>query len=116
MIFDPNQPQTADEQEPITPRLFLREPGWRIGHKHGSDREFCHSIAPGQNYYHRLSDGEIFVYTGEEKLCIPCADRRGLLHFEPRTLRPALQGRYVEGPAHPDDTIPVADRDDLGSS
>ena len=68
-------------------RLFLREPGWQIGQKVGSLREFCYMTAPGQEYYHRLDDGEIFVQRGEERLCIPCARRRGLLTYEPRGLR-----------------------------
>ena len=69
------------------PRLFLHEPGWRIATKVGSDREFCYTVAPGQDYYHRLLDGEIFLTHGEEKLCLACADRRGLFAHEPRPLR-----------------------------
>jgi hypothetical protein len=82
-------PNPADEpgDEPDVPRLFLREPGWRIGQKAGSEREFCYTIAPGQDYYHRLQDGELFVFLGDERLCLPCAARRGLLTFEPRALR-----------------------------
>jgi hypothetical protein len=69
------------------PRLFLFEPGWRIGRKNGSDREFCYTIAPGQDFYHRLLDGEIFIYRADEKVCLPCAARRGLLNTDPKILR-----------------------------
>jgi len=68
-------------------RLFLREPGWRVHLKSDSQREFCYAAAPGQDYYHRLQMGEVFVALGEEKLCIPCATRRGLIEHEPRFLR-----------------------------
>jgi len=68
-------------------RLFIHEPGWRIGRKAGSTREFCYAMAPGQDYYHRLLDGEIFVYHGDERLCLACAERRGLLSYEPRGLK-----------------------------
>ena len=68
-------------------RLFLREPGWKINLKTDSQREFCYAAAPGQDYYHRLQAGEVFVSFGEEKLCIPCAERRGLIEHEPRHLR-----------------------------
>ncbi len=68
-------------------RLFLREPGWRVNLKTDSQREFCYAAAPGQDYYHRLQTGEVFVSLGEEKLCIPCAARRGLIEYEPRSLR-----------------------------
>jgi hypothetical protein len=73
--------------EPAVPRVFLHELGWRIGQKVGSMKEFCSMQAPGQDFYHRLVDGELFVYSGEERLCLPCAERRGLLSLESRSLR-----------------------------
>jgi hypothetical protein len=83
MSIDP-KPALRDS---ALPRLYLREPGWRIAVKAGSEREFCYMTAPGQDYYHRLLDGEIHLAHGEEKLCLSCADRRGLLVFEPKPLR-----------------------------
>jgi hypothetical protein len=47
-------------------------------------------MAPGQDYYHRLLDGEIYLFRGDERLCLACAERRGLLSFEPRGLREPL--------------------------
>lgn len=70
-------------------RMFLREPGWRIGVKASSERAFCHAIAPGDPHYHRLAEGEIFVSRGDEKFCLPCAERMGLLEHEPRLLAEA---------------------------
>src|SRR4051812_31576307 len=89
-------------------RLFLFEGGWRIELKVGSDREFCYMTAPGQDYYHRLLDGEIYLARGDEKLCLACAERRGLLAYEPRMLRergPVLV-RDIETPA-PDPQPPA---------
>jgi hypothetical protein len=80
------------EKTPSMPRLFLFEPGWQIGRKNGSDREFCYTIAPGQDFYHRLLDGEIFVYRADEKVCLPCAARRGLLNVDPKVLREPAAG------------------------
>ncbi len=71
-------------------RLFLHEPGWRIGLKVGSEREFCFAMAPGQDFYHRLFDGEIYFYRGDERLCAACAERRGLISYEPKGLREPL--------------------------
>src|SRR5262245_55140298 len=86
MILEPNP--TPEPDEGIDqPRLFLHEPGWRVALKAGSEREFCYAAWPGQNYYHRLLDGEVYLYRGDERLCLPCAARRGLLSFEPRQLR-----------------------------
>jgi hypothetical protein len=111
MIRDPNAPITEPD-DPLVPRVFLREPGWRVGMKVGSDREFCHNITPGEDAYHRLSDGELFVHSTEEKLCLPCADRRGLLHFEPKGLGKPKDIVELGGPALPDDTFKVIDPDE----
>jgi hypothetical protein len=80
--------------DPKTPRLFLREPGWKVALKVGSDRLFCYMTIPGEKYYHRIMDGEIHLTRDDEKICLPCAERRGLLAFSPRPLRdpePAIQ-------------------------
>jgi hypothetical protein len=79
-------------------RLFLFESGWRIELKVGSDREFCYMTAPGEDHYHRLLDGEIYLARSDEKLCLACAERRGLLSYVPRTLGTRL-------------TVPVSDLD-----
>src|SRR5436309_1976999 len=86
----------APAPNPNPRRLFLYEGGWRIGLKSGSDREFCYMTAPGQDFYHRLLDGEIYLVRNEEKLCLACAERRGLLSYEPRTLRDLVQLPVLE--------------------
>ena len=68
-------------------RLYLHEPGWEIGHKQGSEREFCYTMAPGQSDYHRLYAGELYLFNSEERLCVACAERRGLLSYRPLGLR-----------------------------
>ncbi len=72
-------------------RLYLHEPGWQIAQKHGSVREFCYMMAPGQDYYHRLLDGEIYLFSNEERLCVACAERRGLISYEPKGLQEGLR-------------------------
>jgi len=74
------------------PRLFVFEAGWQILRKSGSHREFCYAMYPGKDYYHRLMDGEIFIAKADEKLCLPCAARRGLLSYDPRSLREPIAG------------------------
>lgn len=92
---DPRPTDRADDGDDRTApprRLFLHEPGWRITQKLGSQREFCYTMAPGQDYYHRLQDGEIYLQRGdgEERLCVACAERRGLISFMPKGLREPL--------------------------
>jgi hypothetical protein len=103
MIASKHNAPEPEDFEPLTTRLFLREPGWRVMHKSGSDREFCYMTAPGQDYYHRLLDGEIYLQRGDEKLCLLCADRRGLLAHEPRRLG---ERRVEAGVIEPGDQPP----------
>jgi hypothetical protein len=78
--------QKPENQETRTPRLFLREPGWRVALKVGSDRLFCYMTNPGEKHYHRIMDGEIHLIRDDEKICLPCAERRGLLSYKPKAL------------------------------
>ncbi len=102
MDIPENRDQSTDPVEPR--RLFLYEGGWRVGLKVGSEREFCYMTKPGQDFYHRLLDGEIYLVRGDEKLCLACAERRGLLSYEPRIL-----GKTVQVPEF--DPRPMGDRE-----
>ncbi len=84
-----SMPSAQLETEDDTPRhsrLFLLESGWRISIKTDSQRAFCFMMAPGQDFYHGLLDGEIFIQRGEQRFCIACAIRRGLIALRPRRL------------------------------
>ena len=85
--------------------MFVTETGWRFGVKIGSQREFCYMQAPGQDFYHRLLDGEVYLFRDGERLCMACAHRRGLIADEPKRLRETV----IALPAD-NDTIPL----DLG--
>ena len=81
---------TSDDETPTSRRMFIFESGWRVGVKTGSTRELCYMMLPGQDYYHRLLDGEIFLLRDGERLCFACAARRGLISFEPKQLRESI--------------------------
>jgi hypothetical protein len=83
-VLPPIDEETAHESPP---KLYVFEPGWRVSIKHGSHREFCYMMAPGQDYYHRLLDGELYLHHGDERLCLSCAARRGIITYEPKRLR-----------------------------
>jgi hypothetical protein len=87
-----NQPSLPSQDAEIAQprRMFIFEPGWRVGVKTGSTRELCYMTAPGQDYYHRLLDGEVFLVREGERLCLSCASRRGLISFEPKQLREGI--------------------------
>ena len=83
----PSTPAPAPRAEaPAGARLFVHEPGWRVSIKRGSDRVFCHMMTPGQDYYHRLMDGELHLHQDSERLCLACAARRGIISYEARRL------------------------------
>jgi hypothetical protein len=97
-MTDPAPRPDAIDRGPSPRRLFVHEPGWRVGQKIGSTREFCYMMAPGQDFYHRLLDGELFLYHGDERLCLACAERRGLLSYEAKALREVQVSIDVEIP------------------
>ena len=63
--------QAPDDEDRAARRMFIFEAGWRVGVKTGSQREFCYMMAPGQDYYHRLLDGEIFLVRDDEGCASP---------------------------------------------
>jgi hypothetical protein len=99
-----DQPPLPAQDDEIVParRMFIYESGWRVGVKTGSTRELCYMIAPGQDFYHRLLDGEMFLVRDGERLCLSCASRRGLISYGPRQLRDSI----VSVPADLD-TVPL---------
>ena len=104
------------ENAPSLPRLFLFEPGWRIGRKASSEREFCYMIAPGQDHYFiACSTARIFLFKADEKICLPCAARRGLLSYDPKILREPIDGVNVAIDAMLDDGFEVLPGDQESS-
>ena len=83
-------PAAEDGAAAAPRRMFIFERGWSVGTKTGSHRELCYMMAPGQDFYHRLGDGEVYVFQNTERLCLACAFRRGLIAFEPKQLRDAV--------------------------
>lgn len=60
-------------------RLYFPDAeGWTLGVKSGP-REYCSHRNPGEEWFHLLLDGELFLEFGEEKVCLNCAFRNGLL-------------------------------------
>jgi hypothetical protein len=63
----------------IDRRLYFPDSeGWEFKVKSGP-REYCSHRNPGEDWFHLLLDGELFLQFGEEKVCLNCAFRNGLL-------------------------------------
>lgn len=61
-------------------RLYLPHPeNWSVRAKPSFDREFCHAKFPGDPHYHLLMGGELHLDNGEQKYCLDCALRMGLI-------------------------------------
>jgi hypothetical protein len=63
-------PELRDE------RLYVAQPeGWTAKVKRGSDKEHCYAQHPGEDFFHLLIRGEIYLQHGTEKYCLSCARR-----------------------------------------
>lgn len=61
-------------------RLYVPYPqNWEVHIQDNGPREYCHYKTPGQDYFHLLLPGEIYVQFGTSKFCLNCAYRFGHL-------------------------------------
>ena len=51
--------------------------GWEAHIKQSGEREYCFFQNPGEDYFHLLMGGEVYLQRGHEKCCLNCALRRG---------------------------------------
>jgi hypothetical protein len=69
----------ATESTTVDRRLYLPDSqSWEVRIKSG-ERLYCCVRNEGEDWFHLLVDGELFLQSGEEKLCLNCATRRGIL-------------------------------------
>lgn len=74
-------------QAPETPshdqRLYVpHAAGWTARIKQGWEKEYCFAKAPGEDYFHLLVGGEIYLEHGNERYCLNCALRYGIINFD----------------------------------
>ena len=61
-------------------RLYVRAfREWKAVVKQDFDRLYCHAKLPGEDFYHAVTGGEIYLDDGETQLCLNCAMRTGVL-------------------------------------
>lgn len=61
-------------------RLYVPDhEGWEAAIKRDWTKEYCFSQNPGENYYHLLMSGEIYLQRAGEKYCLSCALRHGVI-------------------------------------
>jgi hypothetical protein len=75
-------------------RLYVPEPqDWTAVVKNDSAKAYCYQKDPGDTHFHLLQLGEIYLQAPDEKLCLRCALRRGVvtqdrLHWQHRVRKP----------------------------
>ncbi|MBL4886737.1 MAG: hypothetical protein JKY95_19700 [Planctomycetaceae bacterium] len=81
------------EPSPDDKRLYLpQHEGWEGRVKSNSTKEYCYYKSPGEDYFHLIVIGEIYLIRGDEKCCLNCAIRHGVvtldrLHWQNRVRR-----------------------------
>jgi hypothetical protein len=61
-------------------RLYVALPdGWSAHVKQSWDKEYCFHKKPGEDFFHLLMHGEIYVQKDDERLCLQCAFRDGVV-------------------------------------
>ena len=61
-------------------RVYLPRPeGWKAHIKTSAEKEYCYFKNPGEDYFHLLVVGEIYLEHDGEFYCLTCAARRGVL-------------------------------------
>lgn len=75
--------QPSESSSPSTRpdhRLYLpKHSGWEAVIKQNWEQEHCYAKSPGEDWFHLLANGEIYVQRGTEKYCLTCALRLKLL-------------------------------------
>lgn len=70
----------APDASPDDERLYALHPdSCAVYVKRTSEKEYCYSKEPGEEYFHLLMPGEIYIETNGERFCLNCAFRRGEL-------------------------------------
>lgn len=78
----PAEPAAGDGDPPAPAppdgRLYVAGVrNWRAVVKTDFAKQYCHLKTPGEEYYHLLTGGELYLDDGESKLCLNCAVRSG---------------------------------------
>lgn len=61
-------------------RLYVpQSQDWTAHVKQGWEKLYCHSQAPGEDHFHLLLNGEIYLERDGDKYCLNCALQHGII-------------------------------------
>ena len=77
----PAEDSPALSADPIPDtRLYVPDhEDWDVHIKRDSERCYCYSKHPGEDWFHLILSGEIYIARQDEKYCLRCALRMGFL-------------------------------------
>lgn len=79
-LFPPSGDEGNSPAAPPDARVYVPMPeGWQARIKQGWEKDYCFAKNPGEDWFHLLLNGEVYVQHGDEKYCLNCALRRGIL-------------------------------------
>lgn len=67
-------PQPSEDR-----RLYVLDGGWSAVVHLGGTSHYCYSQNVGEDYYHLILSGEIYMTDGDVKYCLNCALRHGII-------------------------------------
>ena len=74
--------QQFEEPQPDT-RLYIPDHSdWDVKIKRDSDRIYCYAKLPGQDYFHLILNGEIYLTRHHERYCLRCALRMNFVTLD----------------------------------
>lgn len=70
----------GEEQAKGDHRLYFPDhESWTAQIKRSWENEYCFTANPGEDFFHLLVNGEIYVQKGSEKYCLNCALRQKVI-------------------------------------
>ncbi|GIX04058.1 MAG: hypothetical protein KatS3mg113_1064 [Planctomycetaceae bacterium] len=76
----PDHNPTAAYEDVPDVRLYVVHPDdWEVRLKTDSTKQYCYQKKPGQDFFHLILKGEIYLAGTDELLCLQCAFRRGIV-------------------------------------
>lgn len=66
-------------EDNVDRRLYLPDPKCDVKVQRAGERAHCYMQNPGEEYFHRIVKGEIYIEFGTDKYCLNCAEKHGLI-------------------------------------
>jgi len=80
MTEDVQADMPASFEEPTDSRFYLPRPeGWEVHIQTGGEREYCHFKNPGDEHFHLIVAGEVYLRRGDDLYCLNCARRYNVI-------------------------------------